>query len=99
MKNKLHSLDRELFCWVGALLFIFFSDPNASHFSLCLFKYAGFNYCPGCGIGHAITFLLHGELIKSLNAHPLGIFALIIILFRIYQLININLKPLKTNYK
>ena len=57
-----------------------------AHYSFCVFKMLGFNFCPGCGLGHSISYLFHGNLQASLNAHPLGLFAVIIILFRIYNL-------------
>jgi hypothetical protein len=56
------------------------------HYSFCFFKFIGIKFCPGCGLGHSISFLFHGNLAASFSAHPLGIFAVIIILFRIYQL-------------
>jgi len=62
-------------------------EPGANtHFSLCLFRWAGFDFCPGCGLGHSITWFFHGEVERSLRAHPLGIFAIAILLMRIYTL-------------
>jgi hypothetical protein len=59
------------------------TDP---HYSFCCLKFLGIHFCPGCGIGHSISYLLHGNISSSLSAHPLGIFAVIIILSRIYKL-------------
>jgi uncharacterized protein DUF2752 len=28
--------------------------------------------CPGCGMGHALVFALHGDFAGSLHSHPLG---------------------------
>jgi hypothetical protein len=62
-------------------------NPSANaHYSLCIFKFMGFGLCPGCGIGHSISYLLHGDLSSSFHAHPLGIFALPVIVYRMYQL-------------
>jgi len=48
----------------------------------------GITWCPGCGLGHSIAFLLHGDLRNSFHAHWLGVPALIIILYRIFDLIS-----------
>lgn len=37
----------------------------------CLFQVTTGLYCPGCGGTRATFFLLHGELMKSLQYHPL----------------------------
>lgn len=67
-------------------------DPGQStHYSFCLFKFLGIPFCPGCGLGHSISFLLHGNLYASFSAHPLGIFAVPVILFRIYKLSRIHI--------
>ncbi|MEX2232255.1 MAG: DUF2752 domain-containing protein [Cyclobacteriaceae bacterium] len=59
---------------------------NHSHFSLCPLKNAGWDLCPGCGLGMSISLLFHGQISESFQAHPLGIFALIILSFRIIDL-------------
>jgi hypothetical protein len=76
-----------------------FNPASDSHFSLCPLKLLGFGWCPGCGIGHAIAYLLHGDINNSLKAHWLGIPALLIILYRICNLIYLqtsNFKKLKS---
>lgn len=73
--------------WLAALILLAFSNPHQEHYSLCLFNQIGFSYCPGCGIGHAISYFFHGQIVDSFNAHPLGIIAIGIILYRIVQLI------------
>ena len=50
----------------------------------------GFKWCPGCGIGHSIAWLLHGNIKNSLHAHWLGIPALVLIVYRIVVLIKDN---------
>ncbi len=52
----------------------------------------GISWCPGCGLGHSIAFLLHGNIYNSLHAHWLGIPALLIILYRIANLIRQRIK-------
>ncbi|WP_317163649.1 DUF2752 domain-containing protein [Mucilaginibacter aquatilis] len=48
-----------------------------------MFKIVGVNWCPGCGIGHSISWLLHGNIQQSFKAHWLGIPALLVIIYRI----------------
>jgi len=77
----------ELVFWIAALVSLAFSDPaGPAHFSLCPFKAMGITWCPGCGLGHAISWLFHGSITNSWHAHWLGIPALGIILYRIYSL-------------
>jgi len=74
----------ELIFWVTAMLCLAFADPSAnSHFTLCPLKLMGITWCPGCGLGHAIIYLFHGQVSASLHAHWLGIPAVIIIFQRI----------------
>ena len=81
----------ELVFWSGAIVLLFIFDPTQeSHYSLCLFKNLGFQFCPGCGLGHSISYLLHGKLNASINTHPLGIIALPVILYRIFKLAKYN---------
>ena len=77
----------ELAFWITALLLLAFMDPGSStHYSFCIFKFIGIKFCPGCGLGHSISYLFHGEWRASFAAHPLGIFAVVVIAFRIYKL-------------
>lgn len=77
----------ELYSWMTALALLALMNPATDMgFSLCIFKNLGINFCPGCGIGHSISYFLHGQIPASLQAHPLGIPALIIIVKRIVQL-------------
>jgi len=77
----------ELICWLSALLFLYFMDPERDVISWCIFKIIGFNACPGCGIGHSIHAALHLQLALSINEHPFGIPAVFIMLNRIRLLI------------
>jgi len=82
----------ELTAWISALVLLALMDPATnSHYSFCIFKFIGIKYCPGCGLGHSISFLFHGDLRGSFSAHPLGIFALIVITFRIYKLSSLHI--------
>ncbi|MBK0379958.1 DUF2752 domain-containing protein [Mucilaginibacter segetis] len=64
------------------------NPTGQSHYTLCPFKLLGFKWCPGCGLGHAISFLFHGDVRRSFGAHWLGIPVLFVIIYRIYSLIN-----------
>jgi len=72
---------------MAALISLALTSPTGNaHFSLCPLKMLGISWCPGCGLGHAICFLFHGDLKNSFHAHWLGLPAVIIILRRIYIL-------------
>jgi len=74
----------ELIFWVTALVALAVTHPaTKGHLALCLFKLAGISWCPGCGIGHAISWLLHGSVTQSFKVHWLGIPALAVIIYRI----------------
>ncbi len=82
----------ELAFWITALLLLALINPGKeTHYSFCFFKFIGIHFCPGCGIGHSISFLFHGDIRSSLSAHPLGIFALFVILSRIYTLSSLSI--------
>lgn len=81
----------ELTAWVSAILLLALMDPATNtHYSFCFFKFLGINFCPGCGLGHSISYLFHGDFEQSFNSHPLGFFAVTVILYRIYQLISLH---------
>jgi len=84
----------ELVFWIAALVSLALTDPtNQAHFSFCPLKAMGFKWCPGCGLGHAISFLFHGDISRSIHAHWLGIPTVIVLLYRIYTLIRQRVKP------
>jgi hypothetical protein len=91
MKNRYQSLFKrvpvELLFWVGALTLLFLLDPKGPQsLDLCLFRFIGFDSCPGCGLGRSISFLMHGEPMLSLSAHVLGPFAFVVISSRVFTL-------------
>lgn len=78
----------EAFVWVAALAALAATDPAADGlFSLCPFDALGLTFCPGCGLGHAIAFFMHGDVAASVQAHPLGIPAVGILGGRIVTLV------------
>jgi hypothetical protein len=87
----------EGFIWITALIyFAFFVNPFETHFTICPLSNAGFEHCPGCGLGNSISLLLHGKFSDSFNSHILGIPAILIIIHRTYSIIRFNLKKEKT---
>lgn len=86
----------EALVWIAALFYLaFFNDPFHQHFTICPLANAGFDYCPGCGLGNSISLLLNGYIAESFNAHLLGIPAVLIIVYRIFSLVKFNLKKVK----
>ena len=81
----------ELAFWIVSIVLLGLMNPREVHYSFCLFKFLGLNLCPGCGLGHSISFLIRGDIKSSFAAHPLGIFGLSIIFFRIYKLITLHI--------
>ncbi|HEV8080122.1 MAG TPA: DUF2752 domain-containing protein [Chitinophagaceae bacterium] len=88
----------ELVFWLTALISLALMTPGIdAHYSLCVFKLLGLNFCPGCGLGHSISYLFHGDMEASIAAHPLGVFAVLIIVCRIYKLLQLHLFTKKLN--
>lgn len=91
MIKKLFRKYSELVFWVVALIALGLSNPaGPEHYILCPFRLMGFKWCPGCGIGHSISWLLHGNIKASWHAHWLGIPALLTIIYRIGMLFKDN---------
>jgi len=81
----------EAIIWTAGLLYlIFLHTPGEKEFTICPFYNLGIDFCPGCGLGDSISYLINGEFISSFQTHPLGIFALLIITFRVITIIKNN---------
>lgn len=81
-------IDTEAYIWILGLAVVSFIGPySESHFTVCVFKNLGFDYCPGCGLGRSIAFLARGEMAASFHAHPLGGPAVAVLAHRIIKLI------------
>jgi hypothetical protein len=81
----------EALVWILGLLYLaLIYSPGETHFTICPLANLGLDFCPGCGLGHSISYLFRGDFTSSFHSHPLGIFALIIIVSRIISLIKIN---------
>ena len=77
----------EITFWSFALLWLAFLPMGEGHFTLCPIGALGFTWCPGCGLGHAIHELFHGNWAASWQHHPFALPAVLILLHRIYTLI------------
>ena len=73
----------EAVVWITGILLMGFMSPADGHASLCPVRLSGLGFCPGCGLGHSISWLFRGEFQQSFHAHPLGIAALLILIWRI----------------
>ncbi|OYT14977.1 MAG: hypothetical protein B7C24_15505 [Bacteroidetes bacterium 4572_77] len=88
----------EIMCWLGAICFLIIIDPSKqTHFTLCPLANLGFDFCPGCGLGRSVSYFLHFQLKESLQTHPLGIVAIIILCYRIITLVKLNIMIYKKN--
>jgi hypothetical protein len=87
----------EAVVWAFSLILLTtYSPASDAHITLCPFKLLGFDFCPGCGLGRSISFFLHAEFESSFATHPLGGFAILILLFRIFQLLKNHFKSYGT---
>ncbi len=88
LKKFIRKVEWEAIYWLAGLIYLLFINPyKEQHFTLCPFRNIGISFCPGCGLGKSISFVYHLDFINSLQTHPLGIFALILISYRIIILI------------
>ncbi|HUU45320.1 MAG TPA: DUF2752 domain-containing protein [Acidobacteriota bacterium] len=79
----------EALLWLAGLLYLALAvDPYAdTHLNLCVAGWLGIEHCPGCGLGRSIALLFRGEIASSLQAHPLGWFAVVVLTTRIVTLL------------
>jgi hypothetical protein len=83
-----HASGIEFFFWAGALIALAVAPTTSEpHFTLCPFALAGLAHCPGCGLGRSLSFLLHGDIARSIEMHCLGIPALGVIAVRCFRLL------------
>jgi hypothetical protein len=86
--ENIKKINFEAIIWIAGFAILASINPYYhSHFSICPFKYFGFKYCPGCGLGRSISYLFHGNIKESLQTHILGIPAVIILSMRSFNLI------------
>jgi hypothetical protein len=95
MKRLTH-IPLELLFWLTAIVALALSEPEVrghiQHFTLCPLANLGIDWCWGCGLGRSITQILHGNISESLAHHWFGIPALVIIAFRMWRLVRLELR-------
>ncbi len=90
-KNIWKLLGLEGTIWLSAIIYLSLISTNTEdHFTFCPLANLGFENCPGCGLGKSVSLIIHGNIFQSFDYHYLGIPALLIIIFRLYQIIKIN---------
>ena len=78
----------EAYIWTVGLGALACTDPTAeSVIEGCLSRLLFDMPCPGCGLGHAVSYLFRGEVVSSLQAHPLGLPAVLILVGRTGRLV------------
>jgi hypothetical protein len=99
LKTVAANFPLEALAWIVGLLALLFLDPSTeSHFTICPLANLGFEFCPGCGLGRSIALLYRGEFLQSFQSHPLGLFAVIILSYRIFQLIKQHIQSHGKSY-
>ena len=89
----------EALIWIAGLTFLAIHNPaDHSHFSVCPIKNLGFSFCPGCGLGESISHLFRFEFKESFSAHPMGLFAFIILFHRIFFLLKQSYHNYNNNF-
>lgn len=75
---------RQPFIWSFVLLLLFCIQPS-NGFMICPLKWAGADWCPGCGLGRSIHHALHFQWEQAWQAHWAGIPATVILLSFIFK--------------
>ncbi len=86
----------EAVVWLSGFVVLALLSPYREHYSFCLFHNLGITFCPGCGLGRSISYLLHGDIGSSLRTHLLGIPATAILASRIMVLLSRHLQSAAT---
>lgn len=70
----------EAYIWTLGLGALACMDPTAERLiDGCLSRLLFDMPCPGCGLGHAVSYLFRGDVVSSFQAHPLGLPAVLIL--------------------
>lgn len=97
LKIFLKNYPSEGYIWIASLLLLSFAGSENSHFTICPLNNIGVEFCPGCGLGRSIHYLINLNLKESLSAHPLGVASFFILLYRILFLTKNSFHKVKTN--
>ena len=82
--------------WAAGLAAVAVADPASEGLlSVCPFDalgaWLGLEFCPGCGLGHAVGYLVRGQFEESLAAHPLAVPAVGILIVHVAGLVRPHL--------
>ena len=89
-------INPELLLWPLALVVLTVMQPERPYVSFCPLKWIGVPFCPGCGLGRSVSYLLHGNFSASWQLHKLGLPALLILGHRSITLAIDQYKTIKT---
>ncbi|MBS1562065.1 MAG: DUF2752 domain-containing protein [Bacteroidetes bacterium] len=87
LRTSLLHVPLEAWTWTAALVGLGIWGPALEgHATFCIPTLLGFEGCWGCGLGRSIGHALRGDLAGSLEAHWLGIPAIVLFISRIVTL-------------
>lgn len=75
---------------IAGLILMALLDPYNQSASICPLDLLGFEFCPGKGLGNSIALGVRGQLSASLQTHPAGLFAILMISARIVTILHRN---------
>lgn len=89
----------EAIFWIAGLVAVALPDPSGDPWlRACLFdrvgEWIGWPFCPGCGLGRSVAWLVRGDLAASFAMHPLGLPAAAILLTHAANLLRSS-RPLR----
>lgn len=84
----------EALFWLSGLAVVAVADPSGEPWiRVCLFDHlgslVGLEFCPGCGLGRSVGYLVRGDIAASLSMHPLGIPAVGVIAYHATRLLRL----------
>lgn len=92
-RSIVRAIGLEPILWLGGIATLaILGATSETHFTICPLALAGLDFCPGCGLGRSIALLLHGEVVRSFEAHWLGLPATVILVGRSLSLAARNWK-------
>ncbi|MEX0843662.1 MAG: DUF2752 domain-containing protein [Balneolaceae bacterium] len=68
------------------LILLGIMNPENFGTSLCLFEFAGIDFCPGEGLGHSIAYTFRGDFSSAMKANMAGPAAILILSLRILHI-------------
>lgn len=97
MCKVIKAIPLELIIWLSAFGLLYNLDTSTDQTTICPVHHLGFKWCPGCGLGRSINLFFHGQFKASFAMHWMGIPVIIVLSYRIFQLLTDYIQ--KLNYK